>query len=295
MKLRHLEVLNAILQTGSITQAAKLLAVTQPSISAALQHCEAQVGIQLFERSGGRLKPTPEALALLPDIREIFRRVDRVRENAISLAQGRLGSISVAGTLALSNGYLVDTVARFRRQYPGVDVMLHSLQTPDIVERVLARELDIGVCYGPVANSALEVEVIASRDLICVLPENHPLAAKARLAVADLASETLISYVAGDRLRGKIDALFRDLEQKPAYGIQVSQTITAIRLAKAGAGIALVEPYFFAAIRPSGMVARAIVPTEALTVEAVSLAGVVQSTVAVEFMKMLREVAKDAA
>lgn len=120
MKLRQIEVLHAILQTGSVTGVAKLLNVSQPSFSTVLQHTEAQLGMQPFERAGGRLKASPEAEALFPEIADIFRRVNRVSQNARSLAQGRLGRINVAGTLALANGYIVDAVSIFARTPPDV-------------------------------------------------------------------------------------------------------------------------------------------------------------------------------
>ncbi len=294
LRLRYLEIIHAILQTGSVTEAARLLGMGVPtSVEAMLVQAESELGMQLFVREGQGLTPTPEVLALLPDIREIFRRIDRVNDSATALAHGRRGGITIGGALALCNGYLVDAVARFRQRFPQVDVVLHALRTAEVVERVMAREVDLGLCYGPVANSALSVEVIASRDLVCVLPESHPLASRPRLTAADLAGETLISYVPGDRLRAKIDALFRDQDQPPKFALTVTQTVTALGLVQAGAGIAVVEPFFLDSMRPQGLVSRAVAPTEALTVEAVTRAdGPVQAALVAEFMAILREVAR---
>src|SRR3546814_15867250 len=68
MNLRQMEVFHAIMQTGSVTAAARVLHVTQPAVSAVLKHCEEQLGLKLFERTGGRLQPTREAQALFPAI-----------------------------------------------------------------------------------------------------------------------------------------------------------------------------------------------------------------------------------
>jgi DNA-binding transcriptional LysR family regulator len=100
MKLRHLEVLHAILQTGSITQASRLLHVSQPSVTTSLQRWEAQLGVQLFVRAGGRLKPTPEVEQLFPDIRAVFFGMENVMRRAQSLASGRTGHLTVAGSFA---------------------------------------------------------------------------------------------------------------------------------------------------------------------------------------------------
>lgn len=292
MRLRQIEVLHAIMQTGSVTGAAKLLNVSQPSVSTVLQHMEAQLGMQLFRRSGGRLKPSPEAEALLPEVSEIFRRVNRLSQNARSLARGRLGRITVAGTLALSNGYIVDAVSIFGQSHPDVDVTIHSLQTPDIIERVMAREINLGVCYGEINNSGLLIEELAKGAMICVMPENHPLANKKSIEITDLAGETLITYDDGDVLRAKVESLFEEFDVHPNLSLQVSQTITAIRLVHHGAGLALVEPFYFAAIQPPGLVARLISPVQQLSAYLIRPVDAIESAALTAFIEILRNIAR---
>jgi DNA-binding transcriptional LysR family regulator len=292
MRLRQIEVLHAIMQTGSVTGAAKLLNVSQPSVSTVLQHMEAQLGMQLFKRSGGRLKPSPEAEALLPEVSEIFRRVNRLSQNARSLARGRLGRITVAGTLALSNGYIVDAVSIFGQSHPDVDVTIHSLQTPDIIERVMAREINLGVCYGEINNSGLSIEELAKGAMICVMPENHPLASKKSIEITDLAGETLITYDDGDVLRAKVESLFEEFDVHPNLSLQVSQTITAIRLVHHGAGLALVEPFYFAAIQPPGLVARPISPVQQLSAYLIRPVDAIESAALTAFIEILRNIAR---
>jgi DNA-binding transcriptional LysR family regulator len=291
MKLRHLEILHAILQTGSITQAAKLLHVSQPSVSARLAHCEAQLGVNLFLRVGGRLKPTPEVEQLFPDIRTVFQGVENVTRRAKSLASGRSGHLTLGGTLALATGHLVDAVALFRRQVPDVEITIEALQTPALIARVAAREFDLGVCYGPVAHDGLNIERIAVGEILCVMPADHPLAKKKTLTAKDLEGQPLISYDAQDSLRGKVDRLFSGSSRLPHFGLQVGQTITAIRLVQAGAGIAIVEPFYFAAMNPVGLIARRLRPRQELVVEAISPYSQVRSRAAEEFLALLRKVA----
>ena len=292
MRLRQIEVLHAIMQTGSVTGAAKFLNVSQPSVSTVLQHMEAQLGMQLFRRSGGRLKPSPEADALLPEVSDIFRRVNRLSQNARSLAKGRLGRITVAGTLALSNGYIVDAVSIFAKTHPDVDVTIHSLQTPDIIERVISREINLGVCYGDISNSGLQTEELATGAMICVMPETHPLARKKNIEITDLANETLITYDDGDVLRAKVESLFEEFEIHPNLSLQVSQTITAIRLVQHGAGLALVEPFYFAAIQPTGLVARPIKPVQHLSANLIRPFDAIESAALTAFVDILRNIAR---
>lgn len=290
MKLRHLEVLHAILQTGSITQAARMLHVSQPSVSTTLQHCEAQLGVQLFVRAGGRLKPSPEVEQLFPDIRAVFAGVENVARRAKSLASGHAGHLTVVGSFAFATGHLVSAVALFRQSRPDVEVTIQALQAPALISRVAAREFEIGVCYGPVANDGVETETIATGELICVLPGKHPLAKKKTLAATDLAGECLISYDADDILRGKVDRAFAAVNAVPRFAVQAGQSITAIRLVQLGVGIAIVEPFYFAAMQPSGLVARPLRPRQELVVDMVSPYGDVRSRPAAEFVAALRSV-----
>ena len=91
ISLRHIEVFYAIMRAGTITEAARILNVSQPAVSVALKHFESRIGMRLFDRAGGRLKPTPEAKALLPDVAEIFGRLSAVERFSQDLAGGSRG------------------------------------------------------------------------------------------------------------------------------------------------------------------------------------------------------------
>ena len=86
--LRQIEVFYAIMRTGSVTDAARVLNVTQPAVSAALKQFESRLRMKLFERRGGKLQPTSEAKALLPEVKEIFDRLLAVERFSQDLAGG---------------------------------------------------------------------------------------------------------------------------------------------------------------------------------------------------------------
>jgi DNA-binding transcriptional LysR family regulator len=88
MRLRHIEVFNAVMLTGSVSGAARLINVTQPAVSRILQHAELQLGFALFQRTKGRLTPTSEALTLYPHIERLFAQLDEVQRLAANLKTG---------------------------------------------------------------------------------------------------------------------------------------------------------------------------------------------------------------
>ena len=114
MTLRQLETIYAIMRAGSITAAARNLHITQPAVSAVLKHTEQQLKMKLFERIGGRLHPTPEVLTLLPDLEEIFGRIDTMGRALQEMRDGRTGKLVLATSPTLVNAFVPQAVAALR-------------------------------------------------------------------------------------------------------------------------------------------------------------------------------------
>lgn len=102
MRLRHIEVVNAIRVTGTTSAAAELLNLTQPGVSQILQSAELQLGYALFTRSKGRLIPTREAAALFPEIERLEQQLDAVRQLADNLKKPRDDTLHILAAPALA-------------------------------------------------------------------------------------------------------------------------------------------------------------------------------------------------
>ena len=242
MTLRQLETLYAIMKAGSITAAARNLHVTQPAVSAVLKHTEQQLKMKLFERIGGRLHATPEALALMPDLEEIFGRIDTVSRLVQELRDGRTGQLVIATSPTLVNALLPQALAALRKSSPNVTISLDSLPTPLAIARVARREADIGLVYAPVSDSALDAEDLMESEIACVLPAAHPLARKKEIRTADFAGRPVISTGPRTRLGMLIDEACRASgEAPPSIGIEASSSLTACMMVSRGAGFALVD------------------------------------------------------
>lgn len=260
INLKHIEVFHAIMRTGSVTAAARMLNVTQPAISTVLKHLEGRLQMKLFNRVGGRLQPTPEGLALMPDVAAIFGRIESMERLSRDLAGGRLGSLSIAATSPVANGRLPQLVAQFIEHRPGVRIALQALASPLVVDRVANREAEIGVAYGPVMHSEVESELLGRNSIGCVLRSDHPLAQKAELHMHELAEHPLITYLPQALLRPPVDQALANAGVVPNIAVQVGLSITGIAMAHQGAGIALVEMELFEALPIAGLVARPLLP-----------------------------------
>lgn len=289
MNLRQFEVFYAIMRTGSVTGAARLLHVTQPSVSTVLKHCEAQLRFRLFNRIGGRLQPTPEAQALLPDIEAVFSRLAAVERLSQDLAGGRVGTLSIAAAFPIANGYLPGAVASFLAGRPGMRVALQSLTSPQVVDRVASREVELGIVHEPVANTEVETEVLVPSSIACVLPADHPLAQADAVPVRALADQPVVTYLPQNLFRFYVDKALADAGVAPRIVAQVTVSLTGIMLAQHGAGLALVEPLMLRCLPFPTLVARPLDPPIRFDAVLVRPRGTPDSTVLAHFVAHLRQ------
>ncbi len=242
VNLRQLEVFHAIMQTGSVTAAARYLNVSQPAVSNVLKHIEQQLEFKLFERIGGRLHPTPEAADLLPDVTEIFGRIGTFNHLVAEMRDGRAGRLVLATSPTLVNAFLPRAVALFRQRSPGVRLTIQSLPTPLAVERVARREVDMGMVYAPVTDGAVETEDLVVTEVACVVPKKHALARKRVIGAEDLEGQSVISLGTTTRIGLLIEEECRKAGVlAPDVGIEASSSLAACLMVSEGAGIGLVD------------------------------------------------------
>ena len=260
INLRQLEVFYAVMRAGSVTEAARLLNVTQPAVSAVLKQLESRLHMKLFDRAGGRIRPTPEAKALLPDLAEIFGRVGALERFSLDLAGGARGMLSIAATSPLCDGYVAKAVASFVARRPGIKVSLQSLASPLVLDRVINREVDAGVVYEPVVSAAVQTEEVTRVAIGVIMPARHRLARRRSVHVRDLLDLPVVTYLPQALLRPYIDRALQGLKRPLTISVETGTSATAVMLAVHGAGLALVESALFSARPVAGFVMRPIEP-----------------------------------
>lgn len=257
IQLRHLEAFHAVMMSGSITGAAALLNVTQPAISATIKHFEQRLGFILFRRQGGRLEPTPEARALLPEVQDIFGRVTGLERFSQDLAEGIQGSLSIAASSPIANAWLAQAVAEFVETRPNVRISLQSMDSNLIAERLINEQIDLGVAFTQGDRHGIESLRVGGAVLSCIFPQTHPLAQLAAISIEDLVPYPIITYVPQALLRHRLSAF---MDRPLDIRLEVSTSMTGIVLAFHGAGVALVESSLLAALPIPGLTHRPLVP-----------------------------------
>jgi DNA-binding transcriptional LysR family regulator len=245
MRLRHIEVFNAIMLTGSISAAARLINVTQPAVSRTLQHAEMQLGFALFHRVKGRLTATTEALTLYPHIERLFTQLDEVSRLAASLrTAGGMRELRVVTVMALTHEIMPRALKACRAQQPGVAIRVEALHSPQIMSALLLREADIGFTFNPAVHPGLSQERLADSHMVCVAPRGllpKRLTAHGRVALTDLASVPMIGLDSQDPVGLCVSQACREAEVGLRHVITVQTYHAALALAHHGLGAALVD------------------------------------------------------
>ncbi|RYY59407.1 MAG: LysR family transcriptional regulator, partial [Comamonadaceae bacterium] len=213
MNLRQIEVFRAVMTTGSISGASRLLHVSQPAVSRLLSHTESRLGFGLFERIKGRLYATPEARQLIREVENVYLGVQRVGELAHELAERRQGVLHVVSSPSIGQTLIPQVIARFRQSHADVRVTFQFLGYPYLKERLLNRQADLGVVILPMDHPNLQVTPIARGTMVCICPYNHPLARRATLTLADLRAFPLISYGLDTPLGLRIAEMYRAADE----------------------------------------------------------------------------------
>lgn len=243
MNLRQLEVFRAVMSTGSVSDAARLLHVSVPAVSRVLSHTESRLGFALFERIKGRLHPTAEARRLYQEAEEVYAGVRRISELEIELAQRRYGLVSVVSSPSIGQQLVPEAIAHFHAAHPEVRLRFHCLSHELLKEKLLAGMVDLGISTLPMEHPKLSTRTIALSELVCICPWNHPLAEAGVVTVDDLLPHELIAYPRDSPLARRIDAMFAARGESPRVGIEVGSPHNACALVHAGGGIALVEEF----------------------------------------------------
>src|SRR3954464_5145578 len=134
---RQVEAFRAMMLTGSVTEAAKLMAVTQPAVSRLLRDFPAPLKTEPFERPGSGLVPTAAATALYMEVERSFVGLERITAAAEEIRGRRPGSLPMGGLPALTNGYLPRLTGHFLKDPPNLNLAFFGVISPIVVDWAL--------------------------------------------------------------------------------------------------------------------------------------------------------------
>jgi DNA-binding transcriptional LysR family regulator len=243
MNAHQLEVFEAIMRTGSVSEAARTLDVSQPAVSKTLRLAEEAAGFVLFRRVRGRLYPSPEAETLLPQVEQVRNEMIAISLLIRRLRDGHAGQVTVASAASLAHAFLTPAIGQFSRANKDIRIEVQMLPTHQVAERVAQSHADFGLVHEPTDNPYIDGENICLAEAVCFMPKDHPLASRRSVGPRDLQAQPLLCYRDDTAIGRLVRKALADAGQRREIDIVVNQSEQALDLVEAGAGLAISEPF----------------------------------------------------
>jgi DNA-binding transcriptional LysR family regulator len=244
MDTRQLAAFCTVVERRSFSQAAERLGVTQPAVSLQVRALEKRLGTQLLDRSGRRVEPTEAGWRLYRGAQRMLALEDQLVSDIAATAEGELTGDLVLGASTGPAAIAIPLVlCEFQREHPAVRVFLTVSDTHTVVERVAARELELGIVGASRRHRGVRFEPFFSDQVILACPPGHRFAGRA-VTLDELREETLILMQEGAGVRQILeDSLrrrgvrLRDLDVRLELGLQESVR----RAVEAGYGVTFIS------------------------------------------------------
>jgi DNA-binding transcriptional LysR family regulator len=231
-------------ETLSFSEAAKHLHLTQPTISYHIKSLEQEMGVSLFDRSGGRLQLTEAARLLLPWARKLVHQSNEMREMVSSLAEGVAGQLRIACSTTAGKYILPQMAARFCKRYPKIQVSILACMPEMVTPRLLEGEADLGVVSFEIDDQGMEYQEFFKDLINLIVPKDHPWAIRTHIEPGEILSEPLIMREATSGTRrvllselAKHDISLDDLN----VFLELGNAEAIVRTVAAGYGISFVS------------------------------------------------------
>jgi len=294
MDTRQLAAFCAVVERRSFSQAAERLGVTQPAVSLQVRALEKRLGVQLLDRSGRRVEPTDAGWHLYRGAQRMLALEDQIVAGVAASSEGELAGDLVLGASTGPAAVAIPVaLCEFQRESPNVRVFLSVSDTHSIVERVAARELELGIVGASRRHRGVRFEPFFSDQVILACPVGHRFAGRT-VALDELRGESLILMQEGAGVRQIVEdglrrqgVRLRDLDVRLELGLQESVR----RAVEAGYGVTFISRTAVESDLAAGTLAEARVQGLDVTRE-ISLAtasGRARSRVADAFVTFARE------
>ncbi len=251
--LPEYQTFRVMMESPTTAAAAQRLGISQSAVSRSLASLEARVGSALFAREAGRLKPTMAAVELNARLDPLFTALDQI-EGPTDTGREALNLIAPPTFI---NTFLTGHMGSFLKTRPDSFVSLEFGASEEVILGVRGGRFDLGVVGVEQTRAGIRLIPFRHAVSVCAMLPDHPLAALAKITPKDLDGVAMIAQAFRHRRRGQIEKLLHSEGVRRRIVAEVSSSIAAAELVRAGLGVAVINPFPLATQNQNGLVFRA--------------------------------------
>ncbi len=241
MDIRQLKAFVAIAESGTFTAGAVRVHVTQAAISMQIRQLENETGAQLFVRAPRKVILTEAGEKLLVRAYAILREHDAALEEMAALTGAHRGRLRVGTASAGVSGHSLPQILReLKKQHAAVEASVVSGTSEQLVQHVLAGELDVAFVSLPVEARGVQTELLNEDSLVAIASPRHKLARQKVMSAYALAGEKLILGERGGNTRRLIDGFFAQAGVTPKVVMELSRLAAIKRMVEEDMGVGIV-------------------------------------------------------
>lgn len=288
LTLRQVEVIRAVMMTGTINGAAEFLNVSAPGISRLVKHTEDSLGVRLFERKAGLFVPAVEATPVFEQIHQIYEKMSGLSFALARLKRGADSNLVFAAMPSIAQFLAPRAVLQVRKRFPELYIDLNVLKIEETVDYLLLERGEFVATSYRFEHPSLEFQPLGEGGLVVILPKAHRLAEARILSVRDIADEPLVG-VDGSDPYGQITArpfAMAGLERRLSVKARFAQTV--VSLVGHGLGVAIIDEFSIAGVQMPGLARIPLAETVPVSLFVAQKAGRVRSSFADYAVAQLR-------
>jgi LysR family transcriptional regulator for metE and metH len=236
LEIRHLQLVSAVADLGSLTRAGDRLHLTQSALSHQLRDIESRLGAPLFLRIGKRLVLTPAGDRLLTSAKDVLAQLQRTEDEIRQMGRDKAGVLRLTTECYTCYHWLPPLLMQYRRRFPRVEVRIDVDATHHPVEMLLAGKIDIGIVSSEINDRRLAVTPVFEDEVVLIASKRHRFAQQTHVKVTDLRDETLFVYPPREEST-VLQKVLLPAGVSPARVDEVMLTEAIAELVKAGLGV----------------------------------------------------------
>jgi DNA-binding transcriptional LysR family regulator len=246
LTLRQIEVIRAIMITGSVGGAARLLNVSSPGISRVMKHAEGLLGLKLFSRKGGRYAPTREASDIFSQINGVYDKVEDLEFVIARLKRGADLELKIGSVPSISNVMVPRAIADVRRAFPNLLIDVDVLKIEEAIDYLLLGKGEVVAVSHMLEHPMLTFEPLARGRLKCIVPQGHPLAKREQVSADEIVQYPLIGIDPNDPYGRIMAGIFSSHALTYEVTIRARFGSTVCALVTNGLGVAIIDEFTLA-------------------------------------------------